>query len=932
MSRKLLALLTAGALLLSLATYVYYRRTLAAVPVDAYALVPGNAVLIISTHDHPALVRHLQETQLWDDLTAVRYFQQAGGHLALADSLAGNARRRRGGLLNLLGKKLVVTSVHVTGPAAFDVLYQVPLAEISEYRQARTLLETLGRDPRYRLTVRDFEGLEMSLLTERRSGGGLTVVNYRNHLLASTNPALVEAAVLRARRPATPTVRADFPQLDPLQVAGVDAAVFVSYRRLPQLLDVLFQPGTHAAFDQLCSLTSEGLLGLKLAGGRIELQGFSNAETARTALHSRVRGQPLQAPGLADVLPTRLALLLHLAARPARTWPSSAADSSARGRALDSLRATLGTGLAVAWLPAPLPGGAAPRLWLAACPRPARTAAWLARLRRLAGTSPGFVRVGSFVQYRVGFGAAALLGPWAGAAPAPAGAPAAALPDTAALAGAIVGNHLVMGEPVVLSSYLADVAAGRTWAKTPAQVALLEETLPTARFSMFINARQAWNGLLGVLTEERRAGLLRNEALFKRFPQVAWQLRPTDDEATPDAQYFTQILLRHPSVEALGGAGADALVAGRGLRLPVALRGTPLLLRVAGARTPAVAVADSAGVLRLLSPEDAVLWADSLAAPAFGLMALPGLPGRLATDLPPVLAVAGSRLHRLEPEGRPATNFPLNLPDSLRWTDLLAASGGPAGTRLLAVAGGTGTPEEGGGTALLLLDANGRRYPGFGPKRLDFALAGRPALLVVAGRLVVLAPLQNGYVYAFDQAGGLLPGFPLSAGARLAGGLLIEPGLTLARTTFQLVNQHGELLRCNFSGDVLSRRRVATWSRPARFRLVPDQRGRAFVVVRSEGARLDVFVPGRAPALISQAFVTSGFRPVQLFDFGPGHRLLALTETGPAEVHLFDGAGQPVGRGPLSSTGSGIGAVYDGPSDTWQLVRLVGRELRRSSW
>ena len=269
MSRKLLALLTAGALLLSLATYVYYRRTLAAVPVDAYALVPADAVLIISTHDHPALVRHLQETQLWDDLTAVRYFQQTGGHLALADSLAGTARRRRGGLLNLLGKKLVVTSVHVTGPAAFDVLYQVPLAAIGEYRRARTLLETLGRDPRYRLTVRDFEGLEMSLLTERRSGGGLTVVNYRNHLLASTNPALVEAAVRRAQRPAAPTMRADFPQLDPLQVAGVDAAVFVSYRRLPQLLDVLFQPDTHAAFDQLCSLTSEGLLGLKLAGGRI---------------------------------------------------------------------------------------------------------------------------------------------------------------------------------------------------------------------------------------------------------------------------------------------------------------------------------------------------------------------------------------------------------------------------------------------------------------------------------------------------------------------------------------------------------------------------------------------------------------------------------------------------------------------------------------
>ena len=132
MSRKLLALLTTLALLLALATFVYYRRTLAAVPVDPYALVPDDAVLVLSTRDHPALVRHLQETGLWDNLTAVRYFQQGAGHLALADSLTGGGARRRSGLLALLGRKLVITSVHVTGPGVFDVLYQVPLGRVTE--------------------------------------------------------------------------------------------------------------------------------------------------------------------------------------------------------------------------------------------------------------------------------------------------------------------------------------------------------------------------------------------------------------------------------------------------------------------------------------------------------------------------------------------------------------------------------------------------------------------------------------------------------------------------------------------------------------------------------------------------------------------------------------------------------------------------------
>ncbi|MFC7668667.1 hypothetical protein ACFQT0_15780 [Hymenobacter humi] len=270
MSRKHLALYTALLLLLALATYVYYRRTLAAAPVDPYSLVPNDAVLVVSTHDHPALVRHLQETDLWDNLTAVRYFQQGAGHLALADSLTGGSSRRRSGLLALLGRKLVITSLHVTGPGEFDVLYQIPLTRVSEYRQVRSLLETLGRDERYRLATRDYEDQELTVLTERRSEFSLTVFNYRNHLLVSASPGLIEAVVRRLAHPDAPTVLAAFGSTDILKLRGLDASLMVNYRRLPQFLDVLFRRDAHGQFDQLAGLVSEGLLGLKLAGSRAQ--------------------------------------------------------------------------------------------------------------------------------------------------------------------------------------------------------------------------------------------------------------------------------------------------------------------------------------------------------------------------------------------------------------------------------------------------------------------------------------------------------------------------------------------------------------------------------------------------------------------------------------------------------------------------------------
>lgn len=916
MPRKLLALLVAVLLLLSLATYVYYRRTLAAVPVDPYALVPDDAVLVLSTHNHPALVRHLQETQLWDNLTAVRYFQQAAGHLALADSLAGGTRRQRG-LLALLGRKLVVTSVHVTGPRSFDVLYQVPLVRVSEFRQVRGLLEALGRDARYRLSTRDYEGQELTVLTDRGSEASLTVLNYRNHLLISASPGLVEAVVRRLQHPGAPTVLARFSSTDFMQLRDVDATVLINYRRLPKFLDVLFRADTHGQFNQLAGLASEGLLGLRLTGNRAEMQGFSNPEPAHGSLHQRLRGQPARPLALADVLSLRTALVLHLAASPARSWPAvrPATDTLGADAALDSLRATFDAEMAVAYLAAPTAGTRPGRLALVRCPQPARTALWLGRLRRLHNNSPAFTKVGPYEVRPVGFTEAAALGPLLADQPAAPTAPG----DGALGYGALVGNYLVLSDNATLNDYLGDVAAGRVWAQTPSQVSFLQQTLPRARVSLLVDTRNSWNALLGALTEERRAGLLRNETLFKRFPQLAFQLNPDADEASPSAQYYTQLVLWHPAQGAAAAAGGAAAT-GRGLAFRTGLVGLPTLLPAAGTRVPSVVVQDSADVLHFVSAENAVVWSDTLGGPAVGVQLLPA-----PADAPGGLLLgAGRQVHRLGNDGRDAAPFPFSLPDTVRLTHLLATPGaGRAAARLLAVSGTN---------SLRLLDAQGRQFAGWQPKRLEVPLAGAPVLLSVAGRAVVLAPLQNGYVYAYDQQGTLLPGFPLSVGARLAGGLWVAAGPTLARTRATVANQHGELVTFNLSGDVVARRRVATWSRTARFRLVPDQRQGSYVVVREDAGRLDVFAAEGGAALVSQPLLTAGEKPVQLFDFGRGQRVLALTEPGPGQVYLFDGRGKALGGEPLPSTGSGVGLSYDATSGTYQLVRLVGRELRRTDF
>ncbi|MCA8830721.1 hypothetical protein [Hymenobacter pini] len=905
MSNRVLVFLTAFLLLTALGSYVYYRRTLARIPVDPWALVPDDAVLVAVTRDHPTLVRHLKETQLWDNLSAVRYFQQVEDQLTLADSLTGG----RNVVLRFLGRKRVFTSLHVTGPGRFDVLFQIPIGSVREYRQVRSLLEGLGRDSHFQVTDRKYEGQLLTDVRPRGSREGLTLMNYRNHLLVSASPALVEAVARRLENPDTPTVAADFQNTDFFQLRDVDATLLLNQRRLPQLLGVFFRQELTAEMATVASLARNSLTEMKLAGNKVVFTGFANPETIHDGLHQRLLGQPAQRLRMAEVLPLRAALVVHVGLGPAAALrgprpTASPTDTVATqaGGLLDSLTAQLSQEVALCYLGTPSARARPGKLAVAYTANPGKVGVLLGQLRRAVGASPAFERVGPYQFYHTGVPELPrqLLGTM--------------FQGFAQPVVAQVGNYVAFGDDeAALRQWLTDVAAGEVWSRSPTQVAFLQETQPLARLRVLLDTRNCWNLLLRGLQEERRAGLLRNETLFKRFPQVGLQWVPAADEREAGAQYFTQVVLRHPVVGPAEARPQNQNGTGSVLAFKTPLSSSPEAILISGAKLPGVLVQDTAHVLHYVTPDNVVAWSDTLPGPLVGATyRLPGASGFL-------LATPG-QLFQYNNRGQVQPNFPLNLPDTVRTTALSVSPAG-GGVRRLLVAGGSGN--------LFLYDTQGRTFPGWQPKQLEFRLAGPPQYLTVAGRDVLVVLLENGYVYAFDQAGGTYPGFPISMGGRLTEGVLAETGATLSRSRLTVVNQHGELISFTLSGDIVSRRRVATWSRTSRFRLVPDQVQHSFVVVREEGGQCAVFdAAGRQ--LLRQQFVTSAPRSVQYFNFGAGRQLYALTETGPGNLYLYDARARLVGGQPFPSTAPRVALTFDPATDTYHLFRVAGNELRRT--
>ncbi|WP_303311310.1 hypothetical protein [Hymenobacter sp. BT730] len=904
MSNKLLVFLAGLLLVTALGSYVYYRRTVARVPVDAWALVPDDAVFVVATRDHPTLVRHLKETQLWDNLTALPYFQQFEENAVLLDSLTNS----RNNLLRFLGRKTVLASVHVTGPGTFDILYQVPLNTVREFRQVRAAAEALGRIPRFQVQTREFHDMMLTDIRARGTGAGVTYFNYRNHLIISASPLLIEKVIARIEHEGQPSVAADFHNIDYQKLKGVDATLLVNYRQLPPFLNLFFRPELRPSLEMLTGLGKNGLLEMQLAGNKVVFNGFTNPEIARDALHQRLRGQVPQRLRMADILSLRTAMLLHLGIqKPASLrQPMPALSNAATTTALDSVASLLDGEVALCYLSTISARQAPARVALAHCADAGRMALALGHLRRAAGGSPSFERVGPYQLYQVGVEEvpARLLGPlFRGFG-----------------AGVVVqvGSFVAFAQNAAeLRPWLQDVAAGKVWAKSPTQVALLEEMQPLARLSVIMDAQNSWNVLLRALKEDRRAGLLRNETLFKRFPQMALQLvPPADSEQEQGAQYFTQLLLRHPAVSSVA-QGAVAAEDGGSLTFRNRLITPPMLVSIANARTPGMLVQDSLRVLHYITPENVATWSDTLSGSVVGpVHRLP------VGDASGFLLATTNQLVLLDPQGRPAPHFPLNLPDSVQVSSLTPSPNQGGATRLLV---------GGGGGNFFLYDTNGNLLPNWQPKRLEFSPAAPPHYLSVAGSDVIVVLLENGYIFAFDRQGGTYPGFPISVGARLHTSAFVETGSTLQRTRLTVVTQQGERVQFNLSGYVLNRSRISTWSRGCTFRIIPDQQQRTYVVVRQEPNGLLTIFDAAGRRVVERRFTTSDVKPVQFFDFGTGRRLLSITEPGPNQVYLYNSKGKQLGGRTFPSSAPTIEARFDASTNSWIIYRSEGRALRRTS-
>lgn len=917
-TRDPLRLLLVLLLILALGLLAYLRYSTSRRGIDKWTLVPDDAVVVLETSQTTDALRRLQRSDLWPTLLAAPAVQDARELMTLIDSLHNSQRQTLTRFLT--GKRLLIALHPGAGAEEGGLLLLVPVQSVRQHRYVRTLTEDLARSPRFRVTKQEIEGLLVTQIDRTspvaaENGPVLTYASYRNILIVSHRRALVESVIQRIARKALTSPAPGFAGIDYLRLPDTWANVWISFRQLPVALGTLLGPAARPAIDELSSLGRDGLLGLEAHNENLTLKGFTHPEVAQGALARTLGTQSPRVPKLWPVVSTRTALLLHFGMPDLRPLRQAARTTDSVettiGLALDSVVATLRDEVALC-LPATADArgvALADRLAYAYAPDPLRT---VRALNRLPGGRGAVETFGGYLirPVRVPELPRRLFGPlFAGF-------------DSTGTQGvvALVGHYAIFAPSAQsLRALLVDMAAGKVLKEAPA---VLGSGQRASTLTLYVQTANAWPLLLRYLRPEHRTDALRHESFLKRFPALAFQVSRPDPKN--DAFYTTLVLQHAVSGETGAGMADNPSAAVTAVTFEHALRSAPMLVR-GGTGGPDVVVQDEAGTLHAVDAGGRVTWADTMAGPLVEpLFRTPTGIGR-----PRLLLATAARLYALEaPTGYEVENFPFYLSDSMRIQHLAAM------------------PAEGSDFTLLVddpagnlygFDLRGRPVNGWQARQLGAPLADVPRPVRVDGRDLVVLALANGDVFVLDRSGGVLPGFPVSAGGTLDDHCLaVVAGSNTRSTQLAVLTTGGQLTTFNLRGERVKLRQFPRASREARFTLVIADNGTAgvppsgeFVVCRQEEGRVTLVDPLTGTTRLSHGFLTAAPKDVQLFKLiGGGGTIYALTERGPGKTYLYDDHDQLLAGGALDSGGP-VALTYLPTTGEYVVWAAKGKTLRR---
>ncbi len=883
-------------------------------PIDAWALMPENPVLVVETQDFWNAYLRLSQAPLWKSLNETSEFYELNAQI---DFLKTDLAQEKDWQAFFRARKCLA-SMHLIGKENFDFLYFVPLQSEKDQEFYAQISQYLEKREEYRILKRTYRGLLIQEIQHEASEEKFVFIRYQNYWIASHTALLIEDVARKIQEQKNTLPFNNHQEIDHLRKLSFqnnqDWIFYVNYAALTDFMGATAQEQLKTYLKPLGYFAEGTFLSADTQSDYPLWEGVSfTAKKDSSAFLNVFEAQEAKNISIESYLPQQAAFTLLFSFENAKQfqqayqayWQREQGDFKKMQQSfeqdyqvnLKDLYESFAGELALCLLEAGQ-GNSTDKLLIWKANSTTLSQNWLDKIALQAAQSQ---RKEQYIEKYDNYLIKQL--------------PLENFPEV--FLGGLGQDfqttyYLSIGECIVMSNRLQALKKWinahqykRTWSSSAAHRSLLQENYQYANLSLIIDIAQIWNILYQNVNASWQKVMDSVEADIKIIDFVSLQFRYKNE------QFDTRLALNGGSKTPQRGLEIEGYQVLMNHKFPRELYTAPFLVKNHDTGATEILIQDFANNLFLLNQQGKVLWQKQAGAP---MRSEPIQIDIYQNGKLQYLYLTADRISLVDRLGRDVPKYPFYAPDTLQFNTLAYLDFGDDKHHYLAsnVRG-----------ALYMYDGERNRVAGWRPKQLSNRLGTAVQHIVVEQEDYLLACSENGIVYCFGKEGQNRAGFPLNLQGGISNPLHIQQGKAPQSTQLTALTDEGKVVRFNLLGEILQETQLIRPSQRSSFISAIASNSQEWLIGVFDENLVKVYNPS-GQLLLAQSLETKRAKwEMQYFGFDNNLKIIALTDKIGSKTYLFDIRGKLLGK-PFPSNKK-IQIEYNRPERILYIYRTYGR-------
>ena len=896
MKRFLILLLLAGIIA---AGFFGYRHFYQPVPVNAWSLVPESALIVYESDQFYQTWGELKEKKVWKTFSNVEAISQFTESLNALDSMENGKS-----LMELLTKnnKLLI-SLFPINKSELDALYVIELKSLEQHAAISNIFE---KD--YNRDTRKYSGFTISDIVHKNTGKKFSYIFYKNYLIASRTPFLVEDAIRTIDDATYLSFQEARPSLFSLaQLQQDDGNIYFNTARTGELAD-LFYRGKRSELAFLNRLISTSFLDIAVSESNVSLNGFSLSGTEEEYL-SIFKNNPASGFTISNLVSNDAFALQHL----------SFTDAASFLAGLETYRKTYDGGFQKG------------QAELAKYDiDPASFAEWMADEVAAYSANKGQTRIFTMKTKDLTLANRQLKEIAERVANANADSLYSEVYDGNEISffplsdfPSLVFGEMAAGfEDVFYISYdqwlvfsndlqeiknlIEDMKNENTWGKSLKFNQFMELVNKESNVSYIVNVKNAWGKLLELLNDDWEKFFSNNASILQEYELVGAQFSSVDDK------FFTNLSILHPG-DYTKKRGSRSLQSEISINFDHPLTSKPKVVTNHANNSKEIILQDSSNKVYLLSSNFDILWVDSLR-------------GQLTSPVHQVdyykngklqyLFATGDWINLIDRKGQTTADYPIDMGD-VSINTLNVVDYNKTKKYRWALSSNNGE--------LYLLDKKGKKLNKWAPHRKRYKIKRGIRHTRIVGKDLMLVCQQEGIIDILNRQGNSYPGFPLNFEKDIDDEFILKPGTSFNKSSATFIARDGEILSVNLRGKFLRREQLIHGSTNSVYGIVKDLTSDNFVISVIDDRKI-ILLDSEGEKKFEKNYLNNGDLLLQYYNFGPGNELIIVTDLMQEFTYLYDGNGNLINSIPIENSHE-VSILYSRSNNEFELFTSYGSRL-----